>query len=118
MNWEFPDLSVGASIDERSFRSDNDKNTEPSLEMLGADQLQSIKDSLKASPATWKVIATDDPLSIVTGWPGDYDAWLQGDSRVLGREAQLRDLLKFIKDQGIENVVWITADVHFCYKLN
>jgi alkaline phosphatase D len=100
-------------LDERSFRGDNDKNIEPSLEMLGEDQLQWIKDSLKASRATWKVIASDDPLSIVTGGAGDYDAWSQDDSRVLGREAQLSELLKFIKDEEIENVVWITADVHF-----
>lgn len=100
-------------LDERSFRGDNDKNTQPSLEMLGTDQLQWIKDRLKASSATWKVIASDDPLSIVTGGTGDYDAWSQDDSRVLGREAELSDLLKFIKDERIENVVWITADVHF-----
>lgn len=100
-------------LDERSFRGPNDQNTEPTLEMLGKEQLQWIKQCLMASQATWKVIASDDPLSIVTGSPGDYDAWSQNDSRVLGREAQLRDLLKFIKDQRIENVVWITADVHF-----
>lgn len=100
-------------LDERSFRGPNDKNTEPSLDMLGKDQLQWIKQSLKASQATWKVISSDDPLSIVTGGPGDYDAWSQNDRRVLGREAELRGLLKFIKDEGIENVVWITADVHF-----
>ncbi len=100
-------------LDERSFRGDNDKNTEPGQEMLGTDQLQWIKNSLQASLATWKVIASDDPLSIVTGGPGDYDAWSQDDSRPLGREAQLSNLLKFIKDEKIENVVWITADVHF-----
>ncbi len=100
-------------LDERSFRGDNDKNTEASLEMLGQEQLGWIKQSLKASRATWKVIASDDPLSIVTGGAGDYDAWGQNDSRVLGREAQLADLLKFIKEEKIKNVVWITADVHF-----
>ncbi len=100
-------------LDERSFRGDNNKNTEPTLEILGTEQFQWIKDSLKASRATWKVIASDDPLSIVTGGPGDYDAWAQNDTRLLGREAQLSDLLKFIKDEEIENVVWITADVHF-----
>jgi alkaline phosphatase D len=100
-------------LDERSFRGDNDKNTQASLEMLGEKQLKWIKQSLKASQATWKVIASDDPLSIITGGAGDYDAWSQNDSRVLGREAQLADLLKFIKDEKIKNVVWITADVHF-----
>ncbi|HZC01442.1 MAG TPA: alkaline phosphatase D family protein, partial [Gammaproteobacteria bacterium] len=37
----------------------------------------------------------------------------QGDAGVLGREVQLGELLKFIKDEGIKNVVFITADVHF-----
>lgn len=69
-------------LDERSFRGPNDKNTEPSLKMLGEDQLQWIKQSLQATQATWKVIASDDPLSIVTGGPGDYDAWSQNDRRV------------------------------------
>jgi alkaline phosphatase D len=100
-------------LDERTYRGPNDKNTEPFLEMLGAEQFQALKQRLKASQATWKVISTHDPLSIVTGGPGDYDAWAQNDSQVLGREAQLRDLLKFIKAKAIKNVVWITADVHF-----
>ena len=100
-------------LDERSFRGGNDQNTLPNLEMLGAEQLQWLKQSLKATPATWKVIVTHDPLSIVTGGSGDYDAWAQGDELVLGREAQLRDLLSFIKVESIENVVFITADVHF-----
>ena len=100
-------------LDERSFRGDNDKNTQPTLEMLGENQLQWIKQRLQASRATWKVIASDDPLSIVTGSPGDYDAWAQNDKRLRGREAELRDLLKFIKVKQIKNVVWITADVHF-----
>jgi alkaline phosphatase D len=45
--------------------------------------------------------------------PDDRDAWAQGDPRVLGREIQLSQLLQFIKDEGIKNVVFITADVHF-----
>ena len=31
----------------------------------------------------------------------------------LGRELEIADLLKFIKDQAIANVVFITADVHY-----
>jgi len=100
-------------LDERSFRGPNDQNTQPALDMLGNPQLQELKRRLRASRATWKVIASDDPISIVTGGPGDYDAWSQNDPQVLGREAELRDLFKFIKDERIENVVWITADVHF-----
>ncbi|MBW4697845.1 MAG: alkaline phosphatase D family protein [Aphanocapsa lilacina HA4352-LM1] len=101
-------------LDERSFRGGNDRNTQPELlAMLGPEQLQWLKERLKASRSTWKVIATHDPLSIVTGGEGDYDAWSQNNSQVLGREQELADLLKFIKDEDIRNVVWITADVHF-----
>ncbi|MDJ0702425.1 MAG: alkaline phosphatase D family protein [Leptolyngbyaceae cyanobacterium MO_188.B28] len=49
----------------------------------------------------------------MTGGPTDRDSWGQNDPAVLGRELQLRDLLKFIKDRNIKNVVSITADVHF-----
>ncbi|MGH8570461.1 MAG: alkaline phosphatase D family protein, partial [Gammaproteobacteria bacterium] len=81
--------------------------------MLGQQQLEWLKRSLKRSGATWKVISSHDPLSIVTGGSTDRDAWGQGDARVLGREVQLGELLKFIKDEGIKNVIFITADVHF-----
>ncbi len=101
-------------LDERSFRGPNPENSDPNgIEMLGKKQFQWLKQSLKQSRATWKVISTHDPLSLVTGGPTDRDAWAQGDPQVLGREVQLSQLLKFIKDEGIKNVVYITADVHF-----
>jgi alkaline phosphatase D len=100
-------------LDERSFRDPNPDNYNSSgIEMLGQQQFEWLKQSLKRSRATWKVISTHDLLSIVTGGVMDRDAWGQGDARVLGREVQLQELLKFIKDEGIKNVVFITADVH------
>ena len=100
-------------LDERSFRGSNPANNQPFLEMLGQEQLDWLKQSLKASSATWKVVANHDPFAIVTGGAGDWDAWSQGSPEVLGREAQLRELLTFIKANRIKNVVFITADVHF-----
>jgi alkaline phosphatase D len=101
-------------LDERSYRGPNPDNYNPAgSEMLGQQQLQWVKSSLKQSRATWKVISTHDSLSLVTGDPDDRDAWGQGRAEVLGREVQLAELLKFIKDEGIRNVVFITADVHF-----
>ena len=100
-------------LDERSFRGPNFNNSEPFLEMLGENQFSWLKESLENSTATWKVIATHDPLSIVTGGEGDRDSWGQGDPKVLGREAQLAQLLSFIKEKKIKNVVYISADVHF-----
>jgi alkaline phosphatase D len=74
-------------LDERSFRGPNPDNASPAgIEMLGQRQLRCLKRGLARSEATWKLVATHDPLSIVTGGPGDWDAWAQGDPQVLGRE--------------------------------
>lgn len=101
-------------VDERSFRDKNPLNSDPNgIEMLGQEQFEWLKRALKKSKATWKVIATHDPFTIVTGGENDRDSWGQNDPAVLGRELQLRDLLNFIKKQDIKNVVSITADVHF-----
>lgn len=101
-------------LDERSFRGPNPANSDPNgIEMLGQEQFEWLKRTLKGSKATWKVISTHDPLSIVTGGEGDRDAWAQGEAEVLGREVQLSQLLKFINDEGIKNVVYITSDVHY-----
>ena len=101
-------------LDERSFRDPNPDNYDPNgIEMLGQEQLAWLKDALMKSQATWKIISTHDPLSIVTGGVTDRDAWAQDDPAVLGREVQLAEILKFIKDHEIKNVVFLTADVHF-----
>ena len=34
--------------------------------------------------------------------------------RPLGRELEIAELLRFIRDRRIRNVVWITGDVHYC----
>jgi len=69
---------------------------------------------LRDSRATWKVIASDMPLGLVIGdGPGRFEAWANGDGPPLGRELELAQLLRFIRDNRIRNVVWITADVHY-----
>ena len=60
------------------------------------------------SNATWKIIAADMPLSIVSS-----DAIAQGDGAPLGRELEIAELLSFIKHAGVRNTVWITADMHY-----
>ncbi len=101
-------------LDERSFRDANPDNSNPDgIEMLGRKQLAWLKKALKTSRATWKIISTHDPLSIVTGGIDDRDAWGQDDPAVLGREVQLAEILEFIKDHQIKNVVFLTSDVHF-----
>ena len=111
-------------LDERSYRGANSPNRQPTLDadsaFLGVTQTEWLKRSLKASKATWKVIASDMPLSLVVDdlnadvLKGTYEAWANSDGGApLGRELELAGLLRFIKQHDIRNVVWVTADVHF-----
>ena len=104
--------------DMRSYRGANSPNrqTELSAEsaILGAPQLAWLKSRLKASTATWKVIASDMPLGLVVADGRNSEAVANGDAGPpLGRELEIADLLKFLKDNQIKNVVFITADVHY-----
>jgi len=118
-----PSLEV-FMIDERSYRGPNTPNRQTTLDdqsaFLGPAQLRWLKQSLLASRATWKVIASDMPISIVVADlnadvpKGTYEAWANGDhGEPLGRELELASLFAFIKQSGIKNVVWVTADVHY-----
>jgi alkaline phosphatase D len=87
---------------------------------LGSEQLRWLKRALLASRATWKVIASDMPISLVVPDlnpdvpKGTYEAWANGDNGIpSGRELELASLLSFIKNNAIKNVVWVTADVHY-----
>ncbi|MDZ8189471.1 MAG: alkaline phosphatase D family protein [Nostoc sp. ChiSLP02] len=105
-------------LDERTYRGPNTPNNQlvPSEEtkFLGSKQIQWLKRQLLKSKATWKVIASDMPLGlIVRDGSTDFEAWANGDGPALGRELELADLLRFIKHKNIQNVVWLTADVHY-----
>ena len=109
-------------LDMRSYRGPNSENRQATLDdearILGRAQAAWLKRELLASRATWKVIAADMPLGLVVrhdaarGWGSEAVA--QGDGPPLGRELEIADLLRFIKLNGIRNVIWITADVHYC----
>jgi alkaline phosphatase D len=78
-----------------------------------------LKGALLASTATWKVLASDMPIGLVVkdvvrDGKMTYEAWANGQGGpALGRELELADLLSFIKRNGVKNVVWLTADVHY-----
>ena len=109
-------------LDMRSYRGPNGENRQTELtddaRILGAEQVRWLKRSLLASRATWKVMAADMPLGLIVyhdaarSWGSEAVA--QGDGPPLGRELEIADLLRFIKHNAIHNVVWITADVHYC----
>jgi alkaline phosphatase D len=114
-----PALDIIA-FDMRSYRGPNSANTQATLDeasmMLGAAQVDWLKRRLAASTATWKVIVSGMPLGLVVGDFGQrFEAVAQGnDGKPLGRELEIAGLLKFIRDRKIKNVVFVTADVHYC----
>ena len=118
-----PSLDV-FMLDERSYRGPNSPNRQTELggeaAFLGSEQLRWLKRALLASRATWKVIASDMPISLVVPDlnpdvpKGTYEGWANGDNGIpSGRELELASLLSFIKNNAIKNVVWVTADVHY-----
>ena len=94
-------------IDMRSYRGPNDAQT-ATAPLLGAKQLAWLKRELVASKATWKVIAADMPIGLVS-----QDAIARGDGPPAGRETEIAGLLSFIKRNGVQNIVWLTADMHY-----
>ena len=113
-----PLLEVFA-IDLRSYRGANSANRQPTLNdearIFGEPQLAAFKARLAASRATWKVIASDMPIGLVVKDGDLFEAFANGDNGPpLGREHEVAELLKFIRDRRIRNVVWITGDVHYC----
>lgn len=111
-------------LDERSYRGANTPNRQTSpggdADFLGPEQVQWLKKELAASRATWKVVASDMPISIVVPDlnpdvpKGSFEAWANADDGAAsGRELEVADLLRFIKHRNIKNVVWVTADVHY-----
>jgi alkaline phosphatase D len=104
-------------IDMRSYRGPNTKNDQaaegPDTVFLGAAQIRWLKQALLASNATWKVIASDMPIGLVVPDGEQFENLANGDGPARGRELEIAGLLRFIRDNGIRNVVWLTADVHY-----
>lgn len=97
-------------IDMRSYRDStwNKRDDHSDTFILGREQLAWLKRELVASNATWKVIAADMPIGLIS-----EDAVALGDGPPERREHEIADLLSFMKRAGIRNTVWLTADMHY-----
>jgi alkaline phosphatase D len=111
-------------VDMRSYRGPNSYNRQtdagPDTAFMGSIQVEWLKEQLRNSRATWKVIAADMPIGLLVADGKDaqgrdqFEAIANGNGPVLGRELEIAGLLRHIKRTGIQNVVWLTADVHYC----
>jgi alkaline phosphatase D len=108
------------ALDLRSYRGPNSANRQSILNeesaLAGKVQMDWFKERLAASRATWKVVASDLPIGVTVGdGPAQFEAFANGDPGApSGRELEIANLLAFVKERRIRNVVWVTADVHYC----
>jgi alkaline phosphatase D len=110
-------------IDLRSHRGPNSANRQPTASadtaLLGDTQLAWLEQALRASTATWKVVASDMPIGVVVGdglrdGVPNYEAVANAEPGVpLGRELEIARLLATLQRERVRNVVWVTADVHY-----
>ncbi len=97
----------------------NARMTSPPGTMLGADQKQWFKDSLSGSDATWKLWGNEVPLFRFLIRQGPVGALLA--DRLLNADAwdgyntERNELMKYISDNQIANVVALSGDVHAHY---
>lgn len=75
--------------------------------LLGTQQLQDLKDDLldaQEKGIVWKFVALPEPIQLLT--PAG------GEDRYEGYMAERSNLLAFIADNDISNVVFVAADIH------
>jgi alkaline phosphatase D len=102
-------LKMTGGADDTGERADNSKRT-----MLGATQLawleQTLLDAQKQG-VTWKIVAISSPIDQV-GPFGPVFAWDGPKTWIGGYRAERNRLLKFIEDNHIEHVVFLSTDDH------
>ncbi|MCG8456960.1 MAG: alkaline phosphatase D family protein [Holophagales bacterium] len=113
-------------LDGRSYRSVNELADTPyhAKVLLGDIQRRWLVEGLKSSDATWKIVSSNVPLSIPTGWPaGLYgrDGFANGtdadSSKRTGFERELLALLAELDRENVRNLVLVVTDVHLAAHL-
>ena len=93
--------------DDTGVRADNLNRT-----LLGATQKAWFKQSLldaQAAGVTWKFINITDPIDMIGAYGSGDDG---GKSWWGGYRAERNEILKFIADNNIKNVVFLASDDH------
>jgi alkaline phosphatase D len=80
-----------------------DAINDPSRTMLGPVQKARFKEELADSDAKWKIVISE--LGIQQFFANPYDRWE-------GYGAERKEILDFIREEGIDNVIFLTTDNH------
>lgn len=100
-------MKTAANADETGARADN-----PNRTMLGATQFAWLTQGLLAARdagVVWKVVAISSPIDQLGAIGSGIDG---GKSWMGGYRAERNALLKFLADNHIENVVFLSTDDH------
>ena len=111
-----PQLDVFC-LDMRTFKDPNTDGKEANLtHILGQEQADWLIREVSKSKATWKVISADLPLGIIVpDGPAAQESLSNRDAGApLGKELEIARVLSAFKRNRVKNVVWLTADVHYC----
>jgi alkaline phosphatase D len=104
-------------LDQRKYRADQpcgDAVAPPCADydqprsFLGRKQMNWLKRRLSASKATWKVVGSQTmmmPAKVTGGAYYAFDSWQ-------GYPEEREELLEHIRSEGIDDVVFITGDIH------
>jgi alkaline phosphatase D len=103
-------------LDMRTYKSPNTPDLEQErTHIFGQEQIDWLVREVSRSRATWKVISADLPLGLVVPDGTNQESLSNGDPGApLGREHELASVLSAFKRHRVRNVVWLTADVHYC----
>ena len=104
-------------LDMRTYKSPNTDGKEAyATSILGQEQVDWLIREVSKSKATWKVIANDLPLGVVVpdGPVNEESVSNRDNGAPLGRELEIAGVLSAFKRNRVKNVVWLTADVHYC----
>ncbi|WP_457972241.1 alkaline phosphatase D family protein [Arthrobacter sp. D1-17] len=104
-------------LDMRTFKDPNTDGRETSLtHILGEEQACWLINEVTRSKATWKVISADLPLGIIVpDGPVNQESLANRNAGApLGKELEIAGVLSAFKRSKVKNVVWLTADVHYC----
>ena len=107
-------------LDAHSYRSRNSlPDTANNKTLLGKEQVNWLEQGLLNSKATWKVVSDDDPIMIPNcskeghNEPQGCDNWATDGKSKYSFAKERNQFLKFLDDNNIKNVVFVTTDTHF-----
>ncbi len=98
-------------LDTRQYADPLEAPDGPAKSLLGEEQRAWLARGVAASDATWKVVVTSSPLSIIRSDDPHQDDWV-------AYEHELGTLLSGWRSAGVRNLVWLTCDVHWAQSIS